>query len=284
MKRIFPQLAKNLAVTDLSAFINDDSWVMEQKLDGHRLFIASPDVAGGAPVITNRNGQPYSKKIPKAIADFRFPPGQYILDGELIADVVDGHTVGGTFWLFDILVALNGEWSTEFSTEDRRVMLEAFINHCSTNHPFRIVPRARTRDEKIALSHRSLRDGYEGLVIKKLGKPYRSAGRTDEWLKLKFVATVDVVVTDVRADGKDSVGYAVYENGTLKPIGRASLIGKEKNGKINVGDVIEVRYLYCGSDGRLVQPTILGKRTDKAPHECTAEQLRYVNKDVLQSI
>lgn len=283
MKRIFPQLAKNLEATSLEAFINDPSSVFEQKLDGHRLFISSDE--DGKPVITNRNGMPYSKKVPKAITDFRFPKGEYILDGELIADVVNGHTVGGTFWLFDILVAVadGSGWTTDMPTEARRSMLEAFVQACP-NHPFKVVPRARTRDEKITLAHRALRDGYEGLVIKRLGKPYRSAGRTDEWLKLKFVDTVDVIVTDVRADGKDSVGYAIHEGGELKQIGRASLIGKEKNGIISVGDVIEVRYLYVGSDGRLYQPTILRKRDDKRPDQCTGDQLRFVNKSVLETL
>lgn len=277
MKRIFPQLAKNLEVTDLAAFINDDSWVMEQKLDGHRLFITSDD--NGKPVITNRSGMPYSKKIPPAILQFQFPSGRYILDGELL------HESGArsVFWLFDIIVGTDdGGWTTHWTTEQRRVALEAFVG--ATPGPFRIVPRAKTRDEKIALAHRALQEGYEGLIIKRLGKPYRSAGRTEEWLKLKFVATVDVVVTDVRGDGKDSVGYAVWEAGELKPIGRASLIGKEKNGVIAVGDVIEVRYLYVGADGRLYQPTIVTKRDDKLPHECTGDQLRHVNKAVLETL
>lgn len=275
MKRVFPQLAKNLEVTSLEAFINDDTWVMEQKLDGHRLFIASPDTPG-APIITNRNGMPYSKRVPKALLDFRFPSGRYILDGEL---------VDNEFWCFDILVGTDDadSWLTRWTTEQRRIALEAFVGQFP-NGPLRLTPRAKTRDEKIALAHRALRDGYEGLVIKKLGKPYRSAGRTDEWLKLKFVATVDVVVTDVRADGKDSVGYAIYEDGALKQIGRASLIGKEKNAVINVGDVIEVRYLYVGADGRLYQPTILRKRDDKRPDQCTGDQLRYVNKSVLAAL
>jgi len=271
VKRLFPQLAKSVEVTDLGEFINDDTWVMEQKLDGHRLFLSSPEQPG-PPVATTRNGTSYTRKLPKAMTDYRFPSGHYILDGEI---------VDGTFWIFDILVGTDdGGWTTNWTTEQRRIALEHFM--VMAPGPFRIVPRAKTRDEKIALAHRALREGYEGLILKRLGKPYRSAGRTEEWLKLKFVATVDVVVTDVRADGKDSVGYAVHEGGVLKPIGRASLIGKEKSGVINVGDVIEVRYLYVGADGRLYQPTILKKRDDKLPHECTGDQLRHVNKAVLE--
>ena len=277
MTRLFPQLAKNVEVTDLSAFITDDSWVMEQKLDGHRLFIASD--GDGPPVITNRSGMPYTKKIPPNITQYRFPSGRYILDGELM------HESGGrsVFWIFDILVGTDdGGWTTHWTTEQRRTALEHFM--VVAPGPFRLVPRARTKDEKIALAHRALREGYEGLVLKRLGKPYRSAGRTEEWLKLKFVCTVDVIVTDVRGDGKDSVGYAIHENGVLKSIGRASLIGKEKNGAISVGDVIEVRYLYVGADGRLYQPTILRKRDDKSPIGGTGDQLRHVNKAVLEAL
>lgn len=270
--RLLPQLAKNLEVSDLSPFILSDEWVIEQKLDGHRIFLAAGP--GGVPQASTRNGTPYTRKLPRSITDFRFPEGEWVLDGEFL---------DGRLWCFDMPLAVVGDTPMHRRPlDERRAALETFLQ--AVPSPFRLTPQARTRDEKVALASKALGQGFEGLVLKKKSSPYRSGGRTEEWLKLKFVSTVDVVVTDVRGDGKDSVGYAVYRDGALAPIGRASLIGKEKAGKVAVGDVLEVRYLYVGADGRLYQPTILCKRDDKRPDECTDEQLRHVNKTVLETL
>lgn len=277
---IYPQLAKSAEVTSLEQFIKDPTWVMEQKLDGHRVLLVAPGM-DMPPTALTRNGSIYSRRLPKAIQDFRFPPGEWVLDGELVGTVVNGHTVSSTFYVFDMPVTPAG--AVTLPLYQRRAALETFL--ASVPNPFKIVPQARTADEKIALASKALGECFEGLVVKQSDSPYRSGGRTTEWLKVKFVATADVVVTDVRGDGKDSVGYEVYdETGAPVDIGRASLIGKEKNGVINVGDVIEVRYLYVGNDGRLYQPTILRKRDDKRADECTTEQLKMVNKKVLEAL
>jgi ATP-dependent DNA ligase len=283
---IYPQLAKQAEVTSLEAFIKDDSWVAEQKLDGDRILYMSPgaDMAG-TPI--TRNGSIYSKKIPQAMKDFRFPEGvEMALDGEL---------VNGTFWVFDMPLnpLVDGHLDHDAPLWARRAALEAFF--ASVPNPFRLVPQAKTVDEKIRLAETALKSNYEGLLLKKTDAPYRSGGRTPEWLKVKFVSTADVIVTGVRTDGKDSVDFGLYEQtattgvpGVLTtgpiPCGRASLIGKEKNGVISVGDVIEVRYLYTGAGGRLFQPTIMRKRDDKGAHECTTDQLKHVNKEVLESL
>lgn len=270
---IFPQLAQQAELTSLEKYIDDDNWVMEQKLDGHRVLLVSPPRAM-APTALTRNGSLYTRKLPTAIQNFRFPEGEWILDGEL---------VDGTFWVFDIPKTPNNAvdgaalWS-------RRAMLESFL--ANVNHPFKLVPQARTSDEKIKLAEQSLKNNFEGLLLKKRDTPYRSGGRTSEWLKVKYKKTIDVVVLDVRDDGKESARLGIYRDGTLIDVGRASLIGKEKRGLISVGDVIEVLYLYCNNPDqpRLYQPTILRRRNDKRPDECDAQQLKYTDKTVLPSL
>ena len=278
MPMIYPQLAKQAEVSSLEHFINDDSWVMEQKLDGNRILLVSPGMDMPPTAIT-RNGSLYSKKIPTAIQNFRFPEGEWVLDGELVGD---------TYWVFDIpLIATDSTLGQPLWV--RRATLEVLLANIS--HPFKLVPQAKTVDEKIALAEVALKQNFEGLLLKKVDSPYRSGGRTDEWLKVKFVSTADCIVTGVRTDGKDSVDLGLLDvdpSGSLAPtliqVGRASLIGKEKQCAISVGDTVEVRYLYCGAGGRLYQPTILRRRTDKRPDECTTAQLKYVNKAVLETL
>lgn len=268
---LYPQLAKQAEVTSLEAFIKDDRWVAEQKLDGDRiLFMSGGKDMPGTPI--TRNGSIYSKKIPQAMKDFRFPEGEWALDGEL---------VNGTFWVFDMPIDPDFPGG-QLELHLRRARLEVFM--ASVPSPFRLVPQAKTVDEKIRLAETALQSNYEGLLLKKTDSPYRSGGRTPEWLKVKFVSTADCIVTGVRTDGKDSVDLGLREAGSIIPVGRASLIGKEKNGTIAVGDVLEVRYLYTGAGGRLFQPTILRKRDDKMPNECDTTQLKHVCKDVLESL
>lgn len=268
---LVPQLASPCEVDSLKNFLDNDSWVMEQKLDGHRLLLHSPG-ADMPPTALTRNGSIYSRKLPKAIQDFRFPEGDWALDGEL---------VDGTFWVFD-LPMFQGE-ATGLSLELRRVALETFL--ANIRHPFKLVPQARTQGEKISLAARAMADNFEGLILKRVDSPYRPGARTDEWLKVKFVATADCVVLAVRDDGKESVRLGLYApTGALLEVGRSSLIGKEKRGAINKGDVIECRYLYTGTGNRLYQPTILRKRDDKTPSECTTDQLKFVNKSVLEAL
>lgn len=292
---LLPQLAKEAKITSLEHYINDDRWVMEQKLDGHRLLICSP---GGdyPPTALTRSGSAYTRKLPKEIQDFRFPkkhdgthygPGEWVLDGELVGTVVNGHTISSTYWVFDLPATPYDVNLTGMRLADRRTMLESFFDVCP--NPFRLTPQARTKDEKVALAEKAVANNFEGLLLKHTEAPYRSGGRTEEWLKVKFVTTADCIVLDVRDDGKDSVRLGMVtgddlDSLTIVDVGRASLIGKEKNGVINKGDVLEVRYLYTGAGGRLYQPTILKKRDDKAMHECHVQQLKHVNKAVLETL
>jgi bifunctional non-homologous end joining protein LigD len=273
---IIPQLAKSAEVTSLESFIHDERWVMEQKLDGNRILLMSPGMDMPPTAIT-RNGNLYSKKIPTAVQNFRFPEGEWVLDGELVGD---------TYWVFDMPVfPAPAGIPTPLPLWARRAALETFMD--SVASPFRLVPQAKDREDKIALADQALANNFEGLLLKKADSPYRSGGRTEEWLKVKFVSTADVIVMGVRTDGKDSVDLGLVnaeDRGAVIPVGRASLIGKEKAGLIQMGDVLEVRYLYTGAGGRLYQPTILRKRTDKFPHECDTAQLKHVNKEVLEAL
>lgn len=264
-----PMLAASMEVEGLPLSIRNPRQVMEQKLDGHRILLRVQD--GLSPLALTRGGMPYTKALPKNLTR-GLPAGRWVLDGEL---------VDGTYWVFDMLDA-NGMISESTPFSERRAILEAFMSLVSTPC-IRLVPQAVTQQEKQALVDRCRNEGAEGVMVKVLAGRYRPGARSVDVLKAKFVETADVVVLDVRDDGKDSVRLGAYQltGQTLVDVGRSSLIGKEKNGKIQKGDVLEVRYLYMGSGDRLYQPTILRKRYDKLPQECTTDQFKHVSKKVL---
>lgn len=269
---LLPMLAQQTQATSLTDFIDDDTWVFEQKLDGHRLFLVSAGDDFPITILT-RNGTPYTKKVPDAVKNFRFPegiePGQMILDGEL---------VDGTFYAFDM--PRSGTMADGGPLSTRRVVLETFLN--TYPNPFKLVPQAKTRAEKIRLADHALKNNFEGLVLKRAESAYGWGSRGLNWLKLKFFTAAEVVVMEVRDDGKDSVKLGLFKDGVLTEVGRSSLIGKEKDALISKNDVIEVKYLYVGANDRLYQPTIMRKRDDKSPEECTTGQLKWVNKAVLE--
>jgi ATP-dependent DNA ligase len=271
---LFPQLAQQSEVTSLEMFLTNDNWVGEQKLDGHRNLFCS---GGGdfPPSALTRNGTPYSRGLPQDLRNFRFPgdiaPHTWVIDGEL---------VGKEFWAFDMPVS--PLTSPDSSLLRRRTMLEEFIK--VAGGPIRLIPQAKTTAEKIQLAEVALRQNFEGLIFKQANSRYASGARNSDWIKVKFVSTTDCIVLAVRDDNKDSVKLGLRSGDSIVEVGRASLIGKEKGGDIAPGDVIEVRYLYVGAQGRLYQPTILRKRHDKRPDECDVSQLKYVNKSVLATL
>jgi bifunctional non-homologous end joining protein LigD len=265
---IAPQLAQEAVLSSLTHYIVDDDKVEEQKLDGHRVLLVSPG-GDAEPIALTRNGQPYTRGLPRKIREWRFPEGNGY--GEMI---LDGELVGDTYWVFDMPKSAGNDESSPLSV--RRFMLEQVLEFLTRGcDAIRLVPQAKTTEEKRALAAKAIANNFEGLIVKDKRAPYRMGARTEEWLKFKFVTTADCFVMAVRDDGKESIKLGMaqpfgnsgqYE---IVEVGRASLIGKEKRGEIAVGDVVEVRYLYCGAGGRLYQPTILRKRTDKPMHECT---------------
>jgi ATP-dependent DNA ligase len=97
-------------------------------------------------------------------------------------------------------------------------------------------------------------------------------------LKAKFTKTADVVVHEVRPEGRNNCTFRLFNNGRPVPAGSCSL---EARPNVRPGDVIEVRYLYASDEGLLYQPTMLRIRTDKSPGECTVDQLQYTDRSII---
>jgi bifunctional non-homologous end joining protein LigD len=94
-------------------------------------------------------------------------------------------------------------------------------------------------------------------------------------LKYKFYATASVVVTKVNA--QRSVAVSVYDNSgkVSLPVAAGNVTIPANQPVPEVGQVLEVRYLYAYKGGSLFQPTSLGVRDDVDPAECVIGQLKY---------
>lgn len=264
-----PQLASPMTLTEIGRYVVDDGWVMEQKLDGHRLaLVLSPDAP---PKAITRNGTYYTRTLPASVQNLRSDPGP----------VIDGELVGNTFWAFDILA--EDESMHRMALHARRAVLERFVTDFEA---LRVVPQARTTEEKEHLLLHAAAERLEGVVVKRIDSPYVGR-RSRAWLKAKFVSTADVVILAVRDDGKDSASLGIRMSTPAGDkwveVGRCSLNGKPP---VAVGDVVEVRYLYVQHPEapRLYQPDLTRVRKDKSPLDCDGSDFRVTSKIVLRSL
>lgn len=275
-RTLLPMKFRQAEVTDLPKFVTDDRWWMQQKLDGIRAQLVFEP--GRAPWFRNSTGG-------RLVSDTAAPVVNQILAlfagvrvDEGYGFVVDGEVIGGEFWAFDY-VRDGGE------NDPLSVRLDALAvwymplgRAADGSNVVRLLPTAKTMDEKHALAERVHAQGGEGWIAKRVDGGYRWGTRVEHSLKLKLTHTVDVVVMERNRDGKSNFVIGLYRDGVLCEVGGASAIGKPD---AQVGDVVEVKYLYCGADGRLVQPTVLRLRGDKPATDCDAAQLRFADKTVV---
>jgi ATP-dependent DNA ligase len=220
-----PQLARPKADLPIG-----EQWSYEPKYDGFR---AIAFVDGEEAMIQSRSGKPLGRYFP----ELRFPPGRYVLDGEIVIDGPDGGQDFGAlqqrihpaesritmlaeqtparYVAFDQL-ALEGESWLERPFSERREGLER-----TATEPIAITPLTRVPAE----AEPWLLSG-EGVVAKDMRAPYRPGERTG-MVKVKRVRTIDAVVVGYRP-GKEpgTVGSLILglydEQGELHVVGHSS--------------------------------------------------------------
>jgi ATP-dependent DNA ligase len=299
---------------DTKKLVWDDNWVFEQKMDGTRGLA----VVGHNPVAPSRvwwPGRGGRGALAHTAATQHLPainpvlqrvlgstPGLIVFDGEIM-NTPDDPSTHGQFHVFDVPYMRFGGVEvvrSEDSWERRHVALDApDLHDLFSNTPVKIVRTARGQADKRALLNAVRDNGGEGVMAKNVHGRYLPGARSDAALKLKFVKTADVIVTSVnRPDARHgSCTFGVYgpphqasdswwviattpagEKLFLIPVGSTSLIGKPE---VQVGDVIEVAYLYRTDSGQLYQPRMMRVRTDKASVDCDVSQFRAYSRRVV---
>lgn len=283
---MIPMLAEPGDVARLADYIADPAWTFEQKVDGHRKLVVVED---GKVTVLGRDGQVTT--LPANVVEhFRRlapqMPGTWAFDGE----IVPGPT--GTFWLFDLPCAAT-RITPATGWAERRAVLGEFYGRLEWPSSIRLLPWARTPVAKAELAEKVRANRGEGVIAKKVNAGYVGV-RTFDVIKLKYRQDVDCVVTRVRVDSKANMEVGVYRAGKLVTIGEVTALAGDGPRVLRMFDdittrgahdserlVVCVRYQHCTADDRLFQPTLPRLRTDKAAIECTADQLVYVNKTVI---
>lgn len=273
-----PMTFNEAPVADVPKYIDDPDWFFQQKVDGIRgQLVIEP---GKKPWFRSKSGQQLqSSSAAKITGPMLAKLGQQS-DYEGPTYTIDGELLDGKWYVFDVAV----DGSEQQPWEQRMATAEAWVSemHKLGLKNIQALPVARTPEEKRKLWDAVHASGGEGVMMKRRSAPYSYGQRVSHTLKAKITSTADVVVMARNLEGKENAQIGIQIGGKLTPIGTVSMQGKEKGGAVNVGDVIEVEYLWANpANHNLQQPRMVKRRPDKAPSEATAEQLRFVSKEVI---
>ena len=213
-----------LAETSEQAF-DDKNWLFEIKWDGYR---GIADLRQDPIKLYSRNGISYAnsfQKIMKALEEQKFP---MVLDGEIVAFSPEGKpefqllqnqaessNLALTYQVFDLLW-LNGHSTEKLSLIERKELLkEALIENELVKYCDHVEEKGKDFYKQIEAM------GLEGMIAKKKDSPYTEGIRSEDWLKIKFQKTREVIVcgyTEPKATRSyfGSLIVGIYEHGTLK--------------------------------------------------------------------
>jgi len=216
-----------------------DEWVYEPKYDGFRViaFVDGEDV-----YLQSRGAKPLRRYFP----ELAFPPGRYVLDGELVILAADGREhfdalqnrlhpaesrvrmlaaeTPALLRAFDLL-AEGSESLLGQPFADRRERLAALVaglggRRRSAAGSIELTPLECTLAEAAPWL-----EGGEGVIAKQLVAPYRP-GERKGMVKVKRVRTADCVVVGWRPGKEEgtvgSLILGLYDGGNLRVVGHTS--------------------------------------------------------------
>ena len=262
-----PQLLNPITESEALCLLIDDHWAAQEKMDGERRMA---EVRHGKVSGANRKG--LIVPLPQTVADELQPLETHY--GEIR---VDGELIGERLYVFD-LHFLHGMAIQHFPWIERMSLVKDVLSECRY---IKAVPVAETSDEKRRLWKRVHEAHGEGVVFKRLNAQV-TEGRPNaggDWLKFKFTASASCYVVGINADKRsvrlgmiESSDYPITRQGMV-PVGNVTI--PPNHAVPNVGEIVEVEYLYAYLGGSLYQPVYRGKRSDLDISACTTRQLKY---------
>jgi bifunctional non-homologous end joining protein LigD len=295
LQRVWPPM---LAVLSKDRPAPASSYLYEVKYDGYRAVTA---LSGGRVAVRSRNDLDFSARFPFVAEAVRtLTVGEAVLDGEIIA--LDGQGASRfqllgdrgaehRYLIFDLLW-LDGEDVRPRPLEERRELLESLLANAAL--PLELATRvAGTEAEALA---EAKRQGWEGLLAKRRGTPYRGT-RSADWLKLKVHGSEELTIVGwtPQSRGAPEIGALLVAARKAGGFTYAGKVGTGFTDKVRTEllrllradevpaptvdnppklkgthwvrprHVAQVRFTEWTRDGRLRHPSFQGLREDKAP-------------------
>ena len=224
-----PPLKPQLALTRKQLPLGEE-WAYEQKLDGFRAIVF---VDGEDAYVQSRGGKALARYFP----ELSFPPGRYVLDGELVIRDADGNLefdalqsrihpaesriallareIPAGYIAFDLL-AEGDESLLDVQFGERRARLDALAEG-STIETSELSPDSARAEEWLAHT--------EGTMAKQLDAPYLP-GKRRGMAKVKREREIDCVVLGWRPGKEEgtvgSLILGLYDGDDLRPVGHIS--------------------------------------------------------------
>lgn len=257
---IRPQLLNAIDEAEASKLVGSSDWCMQEKKDGRRLLIKKQ---GNTVHGINRRGLLCSLPVPIV---------QEIIDVEHDF-IIDTEVVGERCFAFDILHCSDRAWMLR-PYQERLDALGTLFGNDDREHVL-LLDSSFDHTEKFDRLKKFQNERAEGVVFKLLSAPY-SPGRPASGgpaLKYKFTTTCSCVVSGI-SKTKHSVKLALFDEVCQRDAGNVTI--PPNHAMPNIGDVVEIRYLYAfKQSGALYQPVYLGRRDDISMSECTIAQLKF---------
>lgn len=273
-----PKLEPMLATLGKEAF-DKKGWIFEPKWDGVRALAVCTEESTA---LTSRKGNDITSTYTElGKLHERMVAVDAILDGEIVT-MQDGRpsferlqsrinlqnprdvaraaqTIPVLFMAFDLLY-LDGRSLLGLPLEERKERLQELVVPDATVQVSPFIP-----EEGKALFDAACEQKLEGIVAKKLGCPYRTGRRVNDWIKVKTTFTADVVIGGwSRGEGSRSSSF----------------------GSLIVGAYIGDELHFVGSVGTGFSEKVLGEvfekldrlRTDECPFAEDPRKLARENR------
>lgn len=229
-----PPLKPELALSR-KALPTGEDYVYEVKLDGFRCIAF---VDGEEVFLQSRNGRPLGRYFP----ELRFPPGQYVLDGEIVVRDASGREdfdalgqrvhpaasrvqrlaveTPAVFIAFDLLAYEENSWLEQPFAQRRAGLERLFEAELFADALVELMVSVDTSQA----AEPWLTDA-EGVIAKERSAPYLP-GERKGMVKVKRTRTIDAVVTGWRPGKEEhTVGaliLALYDGDELRVVGHCS--------------------------------------------------------------
>lgn len=259
-----PMLLTEIDEAEALKLIDDDDWVMQEKMNGVRQMIMKKKKS-----IEGVNKKGLLTSLPKTTSD-----SVAVICGEADA-ILDGELVGEVLHVFDLLsVGIHAYADKPYTERLNGIREWLCLEYPHTLGEWwnyvRSVPTAVGKSSKKAMFARLKKENAEGVVFKKKDSPYK-AGRSDDALKFKF--TAEATVRCKHLNDKNSFTMEMMKKGDWIEVGSCTFFPTKLIPTI--GKFYEIRYLYAHQGGSLFQPFLKEERIDVDEEDCLLIQLKY---------